>query len=297
MNITGISFDRLLLAVGLCVCLGCGAPSDPKPADRSAAADSLPVGGYLALDLVSGSSEELPSAPPGGWSAADRTDRIVLRRLLPGTFSMGAAGDPRSLIQDESPVHRVSLTRGYCLGVFEITRGQWAVLMGESARGRRGEAMPADDLTRIDCQRFLAALGRRFPQFTFTLPTEAEWEYAARAGQPYGGETATPDTAWFGGNSDGGPHAVGTLRPNAWGLHDMCGNVWEWCQDAAGVYPSAETVDPLALPETDGSSLFIARGGSWRNAPNVCTTVRRGMFAADIQGIPLGLRVACQSRR
>lgn len=277
-----------MLVTGVCVAVcaaGCGREESEGPAV---------AGPCLILDLKNGKAESVPAAPLGAWSTADKVERLVLRQIAPGAFDMGEAGDPKSLIVDASPRHRVTLTRGYAIGVFEVTRGQWRLVMGSDVRkdGPTGaDDLPVDCLTREMATRFLAALEKRFPAYAFSLPTEAEWEYACKAGGDSSG-----GGAWCAVNAGKAVHPVGLKSPNEWGLYDLCGNVWEWCLDVEGAYGDAPASDPVSLAQPGTSPLFAVRGGSWRNKPAVCTPTNRAFFEAEIDIVPIGLRVVARER-
>lgn len=244
-------------------------------------------GTYLLLDLKTGVAETTEVIRGDVWNTADKTDLLVLRQIEPGTFEMGGADDSESLILDDCPRHRVTLTRGFAIGVFEVTRGQWRQIMGTGV----SDDLPVGNVTWKQAATFLAALERRFPTYAFSLPTEAEWEYACRAGG------ASPEAdAWEKANAKGRAHPVGLREPNAWGLHDMCGNVWEWCQDAEYAYTVEPAVDPVHPPQPGRTPLLVARGGSWCNQASVCSPTHRAFFVGEIDVIPMGLRVVCRPK-
>ena len=150
-----------------------------------------------------------------------------------GGYAMGdvfGGDDP-----DQRPVHTVAL-QSFCLGRFPVTQAQWQAVMGENPSAHLGLDRPVDSVSWEDCQGFLEELGKR-SGVPFRLPTEAEWEYAARScGRPekWAGTSSHDEVgsfAWFVGNSGGESQPVGIKRPNRLGLHDLSGNIWEWCQD------------------------------------------------------------------
>ncbi len=212
---------------------------------------------------------------PGGTPAAGSLEFILIR---PGTFVMGCPSDERGRVGREWPPHRVTLTRPFHLGRFEVTQGQWEAVMGVNPAQPpcTGRDHPVHHVTWNDCQRFLARLNT-LGVGTFRLPTEAEWEFACRAGTTnrfsFGDALECSDVRefcepmdrwmWWGGNNADRGHGpgckpVGRKLPNPWGLHDMHGNVWEWCSDGWG--PAHERG-----PQTDprgpaGSDLKVMRG-------------------------------------
>jgi len=184
-------------------------------------------------------------------------------RLPPGTFQMGSmTGDT-----EEQPVHLVTLTRGIWMQKTPVTQREWQSVMGANPSEHVDcLACPVENVTFKEVQAFLAALNRRSPSKMYRLPTEAEWEYAARAGSTadYGTPGALTLGGWIADNSGGTTHPVGQLRPNAWGLYDMEGNVWQWVSDWYGPYPSHPVVDPTgpASDKCGGQGCRVLRGGS-----------------------------------
>jgi len=187
--------------------------------------------------------------------------------LIPaGEFMMGdARGD-----FDEIPVHKVTITRPFVLGKYEVTQDQWKAIMGSNPARFKGAKSPVERVCWNDCQAFFNKLNQEFgkPGVKFSLPTEAQWEYACRAGTStrwnFGDDKASVDQyAWWDENSGNTTHPVGQKKPNAWGLYDMHGNVWEWCVDRYGedYYKRSPQNDPTG--PTKGSSRVL-RGGCFR---------------------------------
>lgn len=190
--------------------------------------------------------------------------------LVPaGSFWMGShqeIGDA-----DETPRHEVVLSRAYYFGKYEVTQEQWQKIMGENPSAFKGGKHPVDSVSWDACQVFLKKLrektGRRF-----TLPTEAQWEYACRAGTTtrwnFGDdEKQAGDSAWLEVNSEGKTHPVGQKKPNAWGFYDLHGNVWEWCSDwYARPYPNHQVTDPH-YPGPQPETSPVLRGGGWGEHP------------------------------
>ena len=211
-------------------------------------------------------------------------------RVPPGQFTMGSSvGNP-----DELPMRPVRIARGFEMSRYEITQAQWNAVMsdphaasynttGASADVNpshfKGDAKPVENISWEQVQVFIAALNKRDPRHTYRLPTEAEWEYAARAGSK--DETPEPDTvAWYKDNSGGETHDVGQKKPNAWGLHDMLGNVFEWVQDwyTPESYASGTSAQP-ANPR----SYKVYRGCGWLSERKYCRPAYR-MFDFPTQG-------------
>jgi formylglycine-generating enzyme required for sulfatase activity len=181
------------------------------------------------------------------------TMKLVLIR--PGKFIMVGAGTHQ---------HEVTLSKPFYMGVTEVTQAQYEAVMGTNPSNFKGAANPVDGISWNDATDFCKKISEKTRQ-AVCLPTEAEWEYACRAGTEsafsFGDDpSALGDYAWWGGNSDGTTHPVGQKKPNAWGLYDMHGNVWEWCADWYGAYPT----DPVTDPSGPATGRYrVLRGGSW----------------------------------
>jgi formylglycine-generating enzyme required for sulfatase activity len=208
-------------------------------------------------------------------------DDIAFIQIPAGTFSMGTSEAQRaSLVEQkawtrfencELPAHTVTISKPFLIGQFEITQKQWEAVMGKNPSAFKDENRPVDSVSWEEVQKFIEKLNEKNGA-RYRLPTEAEWEYCCRAGSTnlFGlcstNVTIAPeslgDFAWFRKNSDNRTHPVGEKKPNAWGLYDMHGNVWEWCQDwyASDYYAKAPEKDPLnTVPTTE----HVFRGGSW----------------------------------
>ena len=181
----------------------------------------------------------------------------------PGSFMMGSNdGD-----SDERPVHEVTLSKGFWMAKTEVTQAQWQSVMGNNSSDHKGDNLPVENVSWDDCQQFCRTTG-------LSLPTEAEWEYACWAGSiwMYGGSGILEDMGWYGNNSHGETRPVGQKQPNAWGLYDMHGNVWEWCADWHGEYPSGAVTDPWG----ESSGRFrVLRGGSCKSSAWDCRCEHR----------------------
>ena len=219
--------------------------------------------------------------------------------IKPGTFTMGGTDAPGPAVWwvDERPEHRVTLTRGYYLGKTEVSQGQWEAVMGTNPSKWKGPDLPVEQVSWDDCQGFLKKLNEKAKNTlkgrVATLPTEAQWEYACRAGTTtrwgFGdNETALGEHGWYNANSGGQTHAVGQKKPNAWGLYDMHGNVWEWCQDWAGPY-GKDAVDPTGPTSGDRRCL---RGGCWHVGSTHCRVAIRPRGPASGRHSHNGFRVA-----
>ncbi|GAB0058662.1 Formylglycine-generating enzyme [Candidatus Magnetaquicoccaceae bacterium FCR-1] len=223
-------------------------------------------------------------------------------RVPAGTFLMGSdkhfdteAGD------SEQPRHKVTISRPFCLGKYEVTQEQWTAVMKENPSEFKGRTLPVQEVSWNMTQQFIKKINELEKSSDYRLPTEAEWEYAARAGtntiRHWGdGEREMLQYAWHGdaeGKTGGKPHPVGQLQPNAWGFHDMLGNVWEWVEDRYkddGYYARSPEVDPKG-PE-QGPALRIHRGGGWHDDPEHIRSAIRFYFGQSGRNNSLGFRLA-----
>lgn len=228
---------------------------------------------------------------------------MELVRIPPGRFIMGSdpAVDPDA-VAVETPAHAVEITRSFYLGRYEVTQAEWLAVMGSQRSQFVGMRLPVENVSWEDTQEFLRLLNAREKERLYRLPSEAEWEYAARAGtttlRPWGDDGRLMEKhAWFGydqGNALKRTHPVGQLAPNAWGLHDMLGNVWEWVADWQGRYESGVVVlDPVG-PERGRSR--VLRGGSWNNAAAFVRVANRHDYQPDYRSGAVGFRVAMTER-
>jgi formylglycine-generating enzyme required for sulfatase activity len=205
----------------------------------------------------------------------------------PGTFLMGSDQD-----NEEKPVHRVTISKGFYLGVVPVTQPQWQAVMGYNPCQVRGEDRPVEMVSWEDCQEFCLRL-RQLTGKPIRLPTEAEWEYACRAGTTGkyfngGDKAALLKAGWFHRNSNGQTQPVGRLGANAWGLCDMHGNVWEWCQDLYGPYTEEAKTDP---PGDNAGVHRVVRGGCWQNGPEDCRAASRRFMPPAARHPGIGCRV------
>ena len=212
-------------------------------------------------------------------------------------FDMGATleqGD--DCFADERPTHQVTLS-DYYIGETEVTQELWVAVMGNNPSRFTGNSRnPVEEVSWYDCIEFIQELNRLTGK-RFRLPTEAEWEFAARGGSnskgyKYSGSNNIDDVAWYDGNSGGMTHEVATCAPNELGIYDMSGDVWEWCSDWYGDYSSSSQTDPTG--HASGSSRVL-RGGSWYYFAPGCRVSCRYSYSPDYQDYNFGFRLVCSS--
>ena len=216
---------------------------------------------------------------------------IEMVRIIPGSFDMGSPSSEEDRDYDETQ-HRVTLTEGFWLGKYEVTQAQWQAVMGSNPSEFEGPNLPVENVSWEDCQEFIARLSAE-DEGTFWLPTEAEWEYACRAGSRTSfcsgdSDSGLGEYAWYGENSAGSTHPVGQKRANAWGLHDMHGNVREWCEDWEESYPSGPVRNPTG-PSRGWDR--VLRGGSWNHSARHCRSAARDDNTPNFRYSNLGFRV------
>ena len=216
--------------------------------------------------------------------------QLQFMKIEPGTFQMGCSSGDTMCDPDENPSHPVRLTKAFEIGKFEITQAQWMAVMGEPNRSRfKGDDLPVENVSWLDVQQFLDGMNARKDGYQYRLPTEAEWEYAARAGTKSPNTGPVGDVAWYNGNSEGHSHPVGQKKPNAWGLYDMEGNVYEWTADW---YFDFEE-DPIADPKGPEMGISrVPRGGSWESTARGIRTSNRNMAEPPDRNYNIGFRVA-----
>ena len=213
---------------------------------------------------------------------------MVLIYVEAGSFMMGAAnGD-----DDERPVHNVTLAKGFWMGKYEVTQAQWKSVLMCNPSHFKGNDLPVESISWNDCQEFINRVNAMLGKGAVRLPTEAEWEYACRAGtaDDFGGTENMQDVGWCEANSGGKTHPVGQKKANGWGFHDMHGNVWEWCSDFYGRYSGEDAVDPMGYA-VDG--LRVLRGGSWFNMECLCRSAHRSKYAHGDRDDIIGFRLVC----
>ena len=221
---------------------------------------------------------------------------FTMVRVEGGTFQMGATSEQGSDAFDvDEPTHQVTISP-YYIGETEVTQALWEAVMGNNPSSFKGNNRPVEKVSWNDCQEFIQNLSQKTGK-KFRLPSEAEWEYAARGGKnskgyKYSGSNNLKDVAWFDDNSRRKTHDVKTKQANELGLYDMSGNVWEWCQDwYAKKYPSSAQTNPSG---PSSGSRRVYRGGSWPGYAGCCRLSFRGNDAPDVRLRDVGLRLALQ---
>ena len=219
---------------------------------------------------------------------------FTMVRVEGGTFQMGATNEQGSDAgDDEKPAHQVTLSP-YYIGETEVTQALWEAVMGSNPSNFKGSNRPVEQVSWDDCQEFIQKLNQKTGK-KFRLPTEAEWEYAARGGNKsqgykYSGSNKLKKVAWFDDNSSSQTHDVKTKQANELGLYDMSGNVWEWVQDWKGEYPSSAQSNPIG---PSSGSLRVIRGGCWFFPASICRVSSRFNDYPN-NGYSRGLRLALQ---
>lgn len=220
--------------------------------------------------------------------------------IPPGMFMMGSPKEEKKRYKAETQ-HKVKLTKGFYMGVYTVTQEEWQAVMGSNPSFFKGEKkLPVEMVSWNDCQTFIKKL-RVKDKRLYRLPTEAEWEYCCRAGTKtpfHFGETISTEQVNYNGNNVYGngkkgvyrkkTTPVGSFPANAWGLHDMHGNVWEWCQEIYGEYPQMDVVDPQG---TEKGEFRVLRGGSWLNSPALCRSAYRDGMQPGLRYRNFGFRV------
>ena len=217
---------------------------------------------------------------------------IDMVRVEAGTFTMGATAEMEDPYGDEKPTHQVTLTNDYYMGKYEVTQALWQAVMNSNPSYFKGDNLPVEQVSWDDCQEFLSKLNSITGK-TFRLPTEAEWEYAARGGKKsrgyqYSGSNNLSDVAWYKDNSDRKTHAVGSKQANELGIYDMSCNVREWCQDWYGSYSSSSQVNPIGA---NSGYHRVCRGGGWYFTARNCRSSYRNSISPDGRGYDFGLRL------
>ena len=218
-------------------------------------------------------------------------------RVEGDTFTMGAMEGDELAHDNEKPAHEVNLTYNYYIGKTEVTQALWQAVMGNNPSTIKGDDLPVNNVLWEDADLFAKRLSE-LTGCSFHLPTEAEWEFAARGGKKskgyrYAGSDKVNDVAWYSSNSSGITHPVGTKQPNELGIYDMSGNVWEWCSDWLGPYSAEAQVNPIG-PAT--GAYHVYHGGGWDYGADYCRISYRRITLEGYVKTALGLRIALREK-
>lgn len=239
---------------------------------------------------------ETKKAPAGGDAITidvpGTSESFTMILVKPGMFEMGATPEQSSKEDDEKPVHWVKITKPYYIGETEVTQALWEAVMGNNPSSFVDEVNPVEGISWADAQRFINRLNS-MTNMEFTMPTEAQWEYAARGGHKgtlarYSGSNDASEVGWFKSNSSNRLHPVKELAPNELGIYDMSGNVWEYCLDYKQNYPKDTQVDPL---QTKMSENRVRRGGSWNCQEDQLRNAYRRRTLESVPQTDTGLRL------
>lgn len=245
----------------------------------------MPAAPPRAKLLAGANSTELGQVFIGDLRAADIGSGTILELcgIPAGSFTMGGLGPTETL-------HRVTLTKPFWMGLTQVTVGQWQALF--RTKPNSGLSLPITDVSWNEALEFCDKLNSKniLPAgWEWTLPTEAQWEYACRAGTTGDFAGMLDEMAWYSANAARNPHPIAKKKPNAWGLYDMHGNVWEWCADYYGSYLSAPVTDPTG-PKSGNAR--VNRGGGFCDTAEACRSARRDSNGPGCQSRALGFRVA-----
>jgi len=272
-----------LAAAALLAAPGCSSKPEPSQGKTGQAAEK-------SVSIAPSSSQAEPPKELTFDLGGGVTMKLVL--IPAGKFMMGSPESEKGREAKEGPQHEVTLSKPFYMGVTEATQAQYQAVMGANPSQVKGETNPVDQVSWNDATEFCKKLSEKTRR-AVRLPTEAEWEYACRAGSKtrfcFGdAEEGFEDYGWYGANSGNTTHPVGQKKPNAWGLYDMHGNVWEWCSDWYGEYAAGQAADPTGPAKGEDR---VLRGGCWGDGPQACRLARRNWSGPDGRYGNFGLRV------
>ena len=255
--------------------------------------------GFFKTLFLSGCLALAAGAPPSALAQSGKTftNSIGMEfiQIPAGSFTMGADKKFEEASDDETPQHRVTLSQPFYLGKYEVTQAEWVAVMGNYPSKFKGRSNPVDTVSWNDAQSFISRLNAKEGK-KYRLPTEAEWEYAARAGTKstysFGDDAGQlGQYAWYENNSGSQTHPVGQKQPNPWGLYDMHGNVWEWVNDwyNGSYYGRSPSTDPTG---PSGGVYRVLRGGGWHLSAGYLRSAYRDNEAPDLCDESVGFRLA-----
>ncbi len=259
-----------MLSVLVCLCSSLRASDSPSVFEKGKEA---------------GERRVLTINAPGGTSV-----EMAFRWCPPATFDMGSPESEPNRDYYET-LHKVTLTKGFWILETETTQEMWRAVMGDNPSKWQGDKRPVDSVGLDEIDAFCKKI-KRPEGVVVQLTTEAQWEYAARAGSSdvYGGKKID-EVAWYGDKNYNGTHDVATKEPNAWGIYDMVGNLWEWCSDRYAAFTDESVVDPQgATFEECPGDVRVDRGGCWDSYPEECRLANRGYYDHDRKGPYVGFR-------
>ncbi len=224
----------------------------------------------------------------GAGGEIENSIGMQFKYIKPGSFNMGSNNDG----SNENPVYKVTLSKGFYMQTTEVTQKQWRSVMGTTpSYFKNCDNCPVEQVSWNDVKDYIRKLNSKEGTIKYRLPTEAEWEYACRAGSEtdYANGNSLGVMGWYKDNSEKKNHSVAEKKTNAWGLYDMHGNVWEWVEDWKGSYTSGNVTNP-AGPSTGSKRVF--RGGSWSNSATRCRSAFRSSLSPGRKDFNLGFRLS-----
>jgi formylglycine-generating enzyme required for sulfatase activity len=280
------------------VCAGLAIYAEATPAETTAGQSTTRASPASRPSQPPLSKEQVEVAQRLGLEPVidvDLRDSVSMKMVLipAGTFTMGSPDREKDRSGGEIQ-REVRISKPFYMGVTEVTQEQWKAVLGTDPSYFKGPTKPVTRVSWEECEEFLRTLNTLATGGGYRLPTEAEWEYACRAGTKtafyYGDDDSRlGEYAWYEGNSERAVQPVGRKRPNPWGLYDLYGNVWEYCSDRYGRYPKGEATDPAGA--ATGTSRVL-RGGSWSSAPKHCRSAARAMRVQTSRSDGNGFRCA-----
>ncbi len=251
--------------------------------------------------VVFGSETRVEFPTSCGTSSAQRIvlslfgESVPFRWIPQGEFIMGSPDDEPMRDSEAEVPHQVIFTSGFWMMETEVSQKLYFAVTGERPSSFHGDLLPVDTVSWFDAVQFCHDLNQRLPEdapMVFQLPSEAQWEYAARAGDSGSGLKELNERGWSGEpNETGCTHEVGTKKANSWGLFDMQGNLWEWCADTWQDYSTESVIDPYYSGDPNSVTVRIDRGGCWDSTPEYCRFAWRGVYEPERKSRYVGFRV------